>query len=73
LALIGAASFDDADFLSQLHTTLEFAAFPRRDQGRLKYCASNQVGDAVMLYSAVLGPVWQRVKEGKIQSHAKNR
>jgi len=36
LAFIGAASFDDADFLKQLHTTLEFAAFPRREQGRLK-------------------------------------
>ena len=47
------------------NTTLEFAAFPRRDKGRLKYCASNHVGDAVMLYSCVLGPVWQRVKEGK--------
>lgn len=65
LALIGAASFGDDDFLSQLHATLEFAAFPRRQQGRLKYCASNQVGDAVMLYSMVLGPVWQRVKEGR--------
>lgn len=65
LAFIGAASFGDDDFLSQLHTTLEFAAFPRRQQGRLKYCASNQVGDAVMLYSMVLGPLWQRVKEGR--------
>lgn len=71
LAFIGAASFSDDDFLRQLHTTLEFAAFPRRERGRLKYCASNQVGDAVMLYSAVLGPVWQRVTEGKTQSYAK--
>jgi hypothetical protein len=71
LAFIGAASFGDDDFLRQLHTTLEFAAFPQRKQGRLKYCASNQVGDAVMLYSTVLGPVWQRVVEGKIQNHAK--
>ena len=65
LALIGAASFDDLEFLTQLHTTLEFAAFPKREHGRLKYCASNQVGDAAMLYSMVLGPIWQRVKEGK--------
>lgn len=71
LAFIGAASFGDAAFLQQLHTTLDFAAFPRREQGRLKYCASNQVGDAVMLYSSVLGPVWERVQEGKVQSHAK--
>jgi hypothetical protein len=65
LALVGAGSFRDETFLGALHTTLEFAAFPRRDKGRLKYCASNHVGDAVMLYSCVLGPVWQRVKEGK--------
>jgi len=71
LAFIGAASFSDTDFLQQLHTTLEFAAFPRRERGRLKYCASNQVGDAVMLYSSVLGPIWKRVMEGKIQHHAK--
>jgi hypothetical protein len=73
LAFIGASSFGDTEFLRQLHTTLEFAAFPRRERGRLKYCASNQVGDAVMLYSSVLGPVWQRVKEDRLQSHAKAR
>ncbi len=65
LAFIAAASVNDKDFLQQLHTTLEFAAFPSRREGRLKYCASNQVGDAVMLYSTVLGPVWRRVLEGK--------
>jgi len=70
LAFIGAASFRDADFLRQLHSTLEFAAFPCREHGRLKYCASNQVGDAVMLYSSVLGPVWERVQKGRVPSHA---
>jgi hypothetical protein len=32
--------------------------------GRLKYCASNQVGDAALLYAATLGPLWQKVKTG---------
>lgn len=64
LAFIAAASFGDRDYLQQLHTTLDFAAFPTRDEGALRYSASNQVGDAVMLYSMVLGPMWELVKKG---------
>ncbi len=62
LAFIGASSFRDENFLQQLQTTLDFAAFPLARQGRLKYCASNQVGDAVMLYASVLGPAWEKSK-----------
>ncbi len=65
LAFVGASSFDDLDFLAQLHTTVNFAGFPQRRGGRLKYCASNQVGDAVMLYACMIGPVWNKVKEGR--------
>lgn len=64
LALIGASSFEDLDFLSRLHAAVEFAAFPVRKNGGLNYCASNQVGDAVMLYASVLGPIWEKVKAG---------
>jgi hypothetical protein len=60
LALVGAASFGDDEYLASLAATLDFAAFPKRTQGELKYCASNQVGDAVMLYAAVLGPLWAK-------------
>ena len=42
VAFIGTNSFGDETYLKQLHTTLDFAAFPLRQQGRLKYCASNQ-------------------------------
>jgi len=65
LAFIGAGSFGDMEFLTKLHSTLDFAAFPKREQGRLKYCASNQVGDAAMLYACVLGPIWEKVKSEK--------
>lgn len=58
LAFVGAASFGDEEFLDSLAATLDFAAFPSRKDGELKYCASNQVGDAVLLYAAVLGPLW---------------
>ena len=60
MAFIAASSFQDRDFLRALATTLDMAAFPSRDQGRLKYCASNQVGDAAILYASVLGPLWER-------------
>jgi len=61
MALIGASSFHDDTFLASLAATLDFAAFPSQSHGRLKYCASNQVGDAALLYAATLGPLWQKV------------
>lgn len=61
MAFIGAASFHDTRFLRQLWTSVEFAGFPRRHDGQLSFCASNAVGDAVMMYAAVLGPAWDRV------------
>jgi hypothetical protein len=64
LAFAGASAFRDEAFLSSLLTTLNFAGFPSRRGAALKYCASNQVGDAVLLYAAVLGPLWRKVKEG---------
>ena len=64
IAFIGASSFGDDKFLTSLAATLDFAGFPSRTDGRLKYCASNQVGDAVVLYAATLGPLWEKVKTG---------
>ncbi len=62
MAFIGASSFGDAKYLSALAATPDFSAFPTLKQGRLKYCASNQVGDAALLYAAVLGPIWDKVQ-----------
>jgi hypothetical protein len=67
MAFIGASTFDDGKFLASLAATLDFAGFPSRTRGRLKYCASNQVGDAALLYAATLGPLWQKVKTGARQ------
>jgi hypothetical protein len=64
MAFIGASSFGDDKFLTSLAATLDFAGFPSRTGGRLKYCASNQVGDAALLYAATLGPLWEKVKTG---------
>jgi hypothetical protein len=65
MAPIGASAFDDEPFLKSLNATLDFAAFPSRKSGRLKYCASNQVGDAALLYAATLGPLWQKIEGAK--------
>ena len=62
MAFIGASAFGDEKFLAALAATLDFAAFPSRQNGALKYCASNQVGDAALLYAATLGSIWQKVK-----------
>jgi hypothetical protein len=63
LALVGAKSFDDKDYFEELMTTLDFAAFPTRQDGAIRYAASNPLGDAVLLYATVLGPAWDRVRE----------
>jgi Linalool dehydratase/isomerase len=64
MAFAGAAAFQDDEYLSALATTLDFSGFPSREHGRLRYCASNQVGDATLLYATVLGPLLEKT-EGK--------
>jgi hypothetical protein len=61
LAFVGAASFQDTPYLSALLTSLNYGGFPVQSKGRLRYCASNQVGDSVLLYAMVLGPLWDEV------------
>ena len=63
MALLGAASFRDLDYLRPLLASLDLAAFPVEEDDELRYCASNSVGDAVLLYALVQGPLWARVKE----------
>ncbi len=62
MAFIGASAFGDEKFLTALAATLDFAAFPARQHGGLKYCASNQVGDSALLYATTLGPLWEKAK-----------
>lgn len=61
MALLGAAAFDDDAWLEALHTSLAFAAFPVQDDDGFRYAASNQVGDAVLLYSLSQGPLFDAV------------
>ena len=64
LALLGATAFDDRPFACALITSLRLGGFPIHRDGHLSFAASNHVGDAVILYSLVQGPLWQRVLEG---------
>lgn len=65
LAILGAASFQDEETLRELLTSLQFAAFPMKKNGQLRFAASNQVGDAVLLYALTVGPLWQALREGR--------
>jgi len=62
LALLGAGAFGDDRYLDALVGSLDLAAFPVREEGRLRYAASNQVGDAVALYALVCGPLWDEAR-----------
>ena len=62
MAFIAASTFHDWEYLQALASTLDMAAFPLVKNNQLKYCASNQVGDAALLYAAVLGPLWEGIK-----------
>lgn len=61
LAITAAAAFGDTRYLRDLMTSLEFAGFADRREGRLRYLASNPVGDAVLLYAMMEGPLWDLV------------
>lgn len=63
LAILGAAAFGDTAYLRALLASLEFAGFPVERNGQRRYLASNQVGDAVLLYAMLEGPLWERVRE----------
>jgi len=62
LAFIGASAFGDRDYLQKLLTSIYLGGFPVRHRGELKFCASNQVGDSVLLYAMTLGPLWQEIE-----------
>ncbi len=62
MALLGAGAFNDTPTLAGLVASLDLAAFPIEDATGLRYAASNAVGDSVLLYALVEGPLWQAVE-----------
>jgi hypothetical protein len=65
MAILGAAAFDDGELVGELATSLELAAFPERKDGKLRYLASNSLGDAVLLYALAQGPLFRLVKSSR--------
>ena len=65
LAFVGAATFGDREYLAALYRSLELGAFPVYDANGVKYCGSNTVGDAVLLYSMAQGPAWEKIMKGR--------
>jgi hypothetical protein len=65
LALLGAASFGDTDYLLRLIASLRFGGMPVERNGTLRFAAGNQVGDAVLLYALVQGPLWAKASEAR--------
>lgn len=69
LALIAAHSFADLEYEASLLRSMELAAFPIRGDGELRFAASNQVGDAVLLYALSSGPLFE-LAQSKLQGDA---
>jgi hypothetical protein len=63
LAILGAASFEDDEFLSELLTSLQFAGFPIEGKESLHFDAGSSLGDAVLLYGLAQGPLWREVQK----------
>ncbi|OGV43158.1 MAG: hypothetical protein A2X46_11785 [Lentisphaerae bacterium GWF2_57_35] len=63
LAFVAAGAFGDREYLKSLLTSLNFGGFPILQKNRLRYAASNPVGDAVLLYALVLGPAWDEINK----------
>ncbi len=62
MAVLGAAAFGDEETLRALLRSLELAAVPIELDGARRYAASNSVGDAVLLYALVQGPLWKTIQ-----------
>ena len=58
LALIASRAFGDTAYHDALRRSLALAG-PTEENGQLRYAASNLVGDAVILYGLVNGPLWE--------------
>jgi hypothetical protein len=62
LAAVAAGAFDDEKYLNSIFASIELGALPASHGGRLRYCLSNRVGDAVLLYAMTEGPLWNAVR-----------
>lgn len=66
LALLGAAAFEDEDYYRKLRSSLEIGAFPQEfevaNEKMLSYRMAGAIGDPVIFYSTVVGPLWEKLR-----------
>ncbi len=62
LALVAAAAFEDRSFYRKLRTSLKYGAFPSVDDERATFRMAGAIGDPVIFYSTVVGPLWQKLQ-----------
>lgn len=65
LAILAARSFQDRAFSRALLASLTLAASPVTEEGRLRFSASNAVGDSVILAGLTVGPLWRTLGAGE--------
>lgn len=58
-ALVAARSFGDRELQRNLLASVGLAGFPELAHGEMRLRTGNPVGDAILLYSLVQGPLWQ--------------
>jgi hypothetical protein len=63
-SILGATSFDDEAQVTGALASLQLFAAPTRDDTGLYYARSNALGDAVILYGLVQGPLWSVIANG---------
>ena len=59
LAILASRSFGDQAFTNALLASLSLGASPVFEDGRLRFAASNAVGDSVILAGLTAGPLWR--------------
>ena len=65
LALVGASAFEDDHYYGQLRGALDYFAFPRESETQLSYEMAGAIGNPVLFYSMVEGPLWRKIRNPK--------
>ena len=61
LALAASAGFGDREFYRELRTSLELGAFPENNGEVATFLMAGAIGDPVIFYSTVVGPLWEKL------------
>ena len=65
LAIVAARAFGDQAYHRALRRSLLVAAGKQEEDGRVRFARSNALGDAVILWGMVHGPVFDLARPGQ--------